>query len=150
MYIPEEARRRAGDKANFSVTADQFGRVWKMLGPGALQGAEVTAETDRVLTVRKSLSDSGDQGTLECDIERETLTVREYRFIDSDGKLRQTLKMALYRLYGEADKPIVWPSRIIAEGEDSRRIAVRLSDPEFNGEVPAAAFAPPARAVKQP
>jgi hypothetical protein len=150
MYIPEEARRRAGDKANFSVTADQFGRVWRMLGPGALGGAEVAAQTERMLTVRKAMSGtSNDQGVLECDIDRETLTVRAYRFVDPEGKLRQTLLMSSYRVYGEPEKPLVWPVRITAEGEGGK-ISVRVMDPEFNGELPPAAFTAPGRAVKQP
>lgn len=149
MYMPEEARRRAGDHAKFDVTAGQFGRVWQMLGPASVEGSVVTSD-QHSFTVRRSLDPAApSQGVFECDVDRDTLTVREYRFVDADSHVRQTLKPGSYRVHTLGERQVVWPARIAADGE-SGRITIRLIDPEFNAELPETAFTPPTRATKQP
>src|ERR1043165_699932 len=148
MYIPDEARKHAGPNARFDLTAEQFGRVWNMIGPAALAGADVAESTATTLRASRPVDASG-HAKLEFDIDRATLTVTEYRFIDVEGRVRESLKMGNYRLFKSGESEVVWPGRIAAEGE-SGRIFVRFIDPEFNAALPEGAFTPPARATKQP
>jgi len=151
VFMPEEARRRAGGKAeSFGVTAEQFGKVWKLMGPRAMEDTrEVERRPDSAasFTVARAFGDQG--GKLEFDIDRATLTVGTCRFIDGDGVVRQTLTMDRYRVVKLGEATIVWPMRIAAEGEGGR-IVVRLRGPEFNEEPTEEAFVPPRRATKQP
>jgi hypothetical protein len=143
VYVPEEARRRAGDRAEFEVSAEQFRRMWQLLGPNALQGATASETSSGLVAVRSM--DSG--GRVEFEIDSRTLTVRRCRFFDDEGIERATLTMESYRAF-ERDA-IVWPMRIVASGGQGR-FSIRMGTPEFNSELPAEAFSPPRRATKQP
>jgi hypothetical protein len=85
--------------------------------------------------------------TIACDVDRATLTARQYRIIDDHGRLRQTLTLARYEELGQPPTP--WPMLIIARGEDGQA-QVRFDEVEINPELDEAVFTPPRRAVKQP
>jgi hypothetical protein len=147
IYVPEEARQRAGDRTDFGVTADQFRRVWQLVGPEALQNATATVRSGAELLAVRPM-ESG--GRVEFDIDRATLTVRACRFIDDSGAVRQTLVVEGYRVLEDQHAgAIVWPTRLSASGEQGK-ISIRLGVPEFNTEPQAEAFIPPRRATKQP
>lgn len=153
LYMPEEARKRAGDSMKFSVTADQFRRVWTLLDPRALLSPhlEPSARDDgKTVFFRRAIdTEHPDQGSLECDIDAETLTIREYRFKDNEGKLRQTLRLRTYRVLNSDSGSVVWPTEIEADG-DSGKIVIRMGSTEFNPDLGPEVFQPPKRAVKQP
>jgi hypothetical protein len=149
VYIPDDARRRAGEHADFRLTADQFGRIWQLIGPRAMEGASATSNdsaTSSRLLVTRPLAPSGH---IEFDIDRATLTIRQCRFIDDSGSVRQTLTLGGYRLFNDQAGDIVWPMRVEATGTQGA-VSIRLGTPEFNTEPPADAFTPPRRATKQP
>lgn len=148
IYIPEEARARMGAKADLTVTADQFRRVWSLMGPEFLQGEyQATTPSAALLLLRRAMDPDKQAGVIvECEIDTGTLTIRNYRFVTPDGRTRQSLTLDSYRLIEPG--PIVWPRVITADG-DSGRITIRLREPDFNTELPPAAFVPPRRATKQ-
>lgn len=86
----------------------------------------------------------GGPATVAAEVDRGTLTVRAYVFRDGAGAVRQRLELADHRKFGE----IVWPTRITATGADGV-VELRLTEVVFNGGLPADAFVPPRRAVKQ-
>jgi len=147
VYVPDEAKRRAGEGASFDVTAEQFQRVWRLIGPRALEGAVASEQAGEIVAVRAM--DAGEGSRVEFRIDPRTLTVQECRFIDPAGAVRQTLTVESYRVFGMASDGIVWPTRITAAGEQGR-ISIRMGTPEFNAEPAAEAFIPPRRATKQP
>ncbi len=149
IYLPEDARKRAGGAADLTVTADQFRRVWGLLGPAFLAGeTQATYPDPRTLVLRRAMDPETSSETLvECEVDAETLTVRSYRFIDPGGRTRQSLSLSSYRLIEPG--PLLWPRVITADG-DSGRINIRLREPEINGDIPVGAFEPPRRAAKQP
>jgi hypothetical protein len=150
VYVPDEAQRRAGGSPGFEVTADQFRRVWALIGPRAMEGAVARETDDSLVAVHPLDPGSSDGGSVEFDIDKRTLTVHECRFVDPTGSTRHTLRLDSYRVFSDdtAGK-IVWPTRITATGEHGH-MSIRLGTPEFNAEPAPEAFAPPRRATKQP
>jgi outer membrane lipoprotein-sorting protein len=87
--------------------------------------------------------------TIDCDVDRATLTARQYRITDDHGRVRQTLTLARYQELGEPPTTTPWPMLIIANGDEGQ-VQVRFDEVEVNPELEEAVFTPPKRAVKQP
>ncbi len=154
VYLPEEAKEKMADHGGFAVTGEQFGRVWGLFGPRALEGATVDAGSwAGSIVARRAIGErSAGGGTVVYDIDQTTLTVRVCTFRDAAGAVRQTLRLEDYRVFGGGPggrEKTVWPTRMVAEG-DQGRVTIRLGTPEFNAEPAPEAFVPPRRATKQP
>lgn len=149
LYVSDEARERSEDRADFSVSGEQFQRAWGLLGPAFLREEGLTWRSERgKLILRRPAGSSLEGGAvIECEVNEETLTTDKYLFIDADGRIRQTITLGSYRISEPGS--IVWPRVFAAEG-DSGGITIRLGEPEFNGELSAEAFVPPKRARKLP
>lgn len=88
---------------------------------------------------------AGPEGsTIVCEVDRDTLTIRECTPAGA-GKGQLALIFDRYRRIGRN----VLPTRIEWKSERGS-MAVWLNDIELNGDLPEAAFIPPGRAVKQP
>ena len=126
-----------------SVSAAQLGREWAMLSGSFFREHDLDVRDDgRRLVVSRRLADGR---TMECDVERATLTPRRYRMLDPAGRTRFILALSDYGMFNG----VPWPTRLLATSDDGR-ISVRLSDVELNGELAPAAFTPPRRAEKLP
>ena len=143
LETPEDPERRS-QILPAGTSAAQLARGLSLFGGHAFDGrdVEVTESSDQTLVVRKPLE--GGQ-TMTATVDRPTLTVREYRLFDPQGRRRFSLKLDEYRDFNG----IVWPTRLIAVSEGGR-INADLSDVTLNGELPAAAFVPPRRAQRVP
>ncbi len=82
---------------------------------------------------------------IACEVERATLTPRQYTILDADGIVRFTLALDRYQVISG----IPWPTRLTAKSEGGN-ITIELKDPELNGELPANAFVPPGKAKRLP
>lgn len=147
VFVPDEARRRMGEKADFKISGDQLRRVWGLIGAEFFKGRYELASPKPDSLVVSRTAEGMDGVIIECDIDTRTLTVRSYRFLDNAQHVRQSLKLESYRVIGEG--PMVWPRLIAADGE-SGKITIQIREPEVNGEIPPGAFVPPRRATKQP
>lgn len=137
---PDAARRRQALPA--SLSAAPLVRALSLVGGDVFDGPDVQV-IDRGgprFAVRKPL----DRGqTIVADIDRATLTVRQYRLIDPSGIVRFMLTPDHFQdLQG-----LIWPTRLTARS-DYGRINVELRDLELNGQIPPQAFAPPPGAEK--
>jgi hypothetical protein len=106
-------------------------------------GLEVIDHPGSTFTVQRQEKGT----TIACDIDRATLTARQYRITDDHGHLRQTLTMARYAPVG--DPPTPWPMLITAQG-DQGQVQVRFDEVEVNPDLEDAVFVPPKRAAKMP
>jgi outer membrane lipoprotein-sorting protein len=143
LETPEDSRHRS-QILPAGTSAAQLARGLSLFGGRVFEGSgvEVTEFSDQTIVVRKPLE--GGQ-TMTATVDRPTLTVREYRLFDPQGRRRFSLKLDDYREFNQ----IVWPTRITAVSE-SGRINADLNDVTLNGELPAAAFIPPRRAQRVP
>jgi outer membrane lipoprotein-sorting protein len=118
-------------------------RQWLHLITGAFDdpGTVPREEGNRLILIHAE----PDGMTMTCEVDRKTLTPRRYTLKDPKGATRFALVLSRYiEISGT-----VWPRRIEASS-DSGRIRIDLRDVEINGELPPAAFRPPARAEKIP
>ncbi len=113
-------------------------REWLSLMGGMLDG-QVEERGER-LTVTQA---RGDGSVLTCEVDRRTLTPRKYVLKDAGGLERFTLDLKQYLEVSGT----VWPGEIEARSATGT-IHIELRDVEVNGEIPAGAFHPPARAEK--
>lgn len=151
--------------------AGRLTRRWLQLITGSFDNPKLALRGDSGRLFSKQPSD--DSTTISCEIDRATLTPRRYTVNDSGGTARFTLTLSDYAEFplgnGGAgfqpassrpstqdagskpalQKMIVWPRKIEAVSE-SGRILVELREVEINGDLPPAAFHPPARAEKLP
>jgi len=116
-------------------------------------GARVIDDGGALFTVERPLSAEG--GTVVCEVDRATLTARSFVITDSQGVTRLSLSLERYRLIDQTP----WPMRMVLDlprpsgptaDEEPSRLTIRLDEPELNSELPAGAFVPPRRAVRQP
>jgi hypothetical protein len=129
------------DPAAFSDNTAKDTRQWLRLMTGTFESAGLIADETGSRLVVKQAADDG--ATITCEVDRNTLTATRYILRDAQGQQQFELKLSRY---ADFDR-IVWPQRIEAAGP-SGRIAIDLNQIEINGELPPAAFRPPARAVK--
>jgi hypothetical protein len=89
--------------------------------------------------------DAGNGASIVCDVDARTATVRRFRLIDPSGAVRFSLSMTGYRDIGG----VIWPTRLTAKSAGGE-IDVLFSEIQFNSELAAKAFVPPAGAQRQP
>jgi outer membrane lipoprotein-sorting protein len=143
LIAPEDPKRRA-QVQTAGVSAAKLARTWSVLAGGFFADPNVTVvkSSGSRLVVSKP-NQSG--AVIFCDIDRRTLTPRQYRMIDDKGATRFTLTLDRYATFGDT----VWPQRVVAIS-DRGEIDIDLKDIEINGEIPEQAFKPPRRAEKLP
>jgi outer membrane lipoprotein-sorting protein len=124
------------------ISAAQLARALSLFGGTVFQepGVRVIDGNGPTFQVQKRLDDGQ---TLTAQVDRATLTVRQYQMADVSGATRFSLTPGDYRNFNG----IVWPTHLIARSEHGR-IEAELRDVELNGALPPAAFVPPRRAEK--
>lgn len=85
-----------------------------------------------------------DDGSVVARVDRDTLTVSEWVFIDTNGTLRGRVAMDRYAMITD----IPWPMRLQATS-DSGRVQIQLRQVQLNEPLSGSAFEPPTRAVRQ-
>jgi len=135
-----------GDRRNMSLAAGtnagDLTRQWMRLLIGSFENPSAA---DDAITGELVLSEMRGNVQVVCRIDRKTLTPREYEMRDANGHKRFTLKLDRYSTING----IAWPLRLEAIS-DRGKVLIELHDVEINGEIPADAFRPPARAEKLP
>ena len=137
-YLPRDEAKPAAPNLRRSL-----GRWLELIADDAIFREPVEFEDGRNLYIS---SKQPDGTTIECRIDRATVTPREYKLYDDKGVQRFTLTLADYRLYADEQ---VWPTTIIAKS-DQGTFEVRAHDIEMNATVPDVTFKPPSRAEKLP
>lgn len=125
-----------------SLSASKFARALSIFGGAVFEGPEVQV-IDRGgprFWIRKPI-ENGQQVTAEID--RATLTIRQYQLADGAGVIRLRLMVRDYRLFNS----VPWPTHLTARSNDGT-VDVELRDVELNGELPPGAFIPPHGAEK--
>lgn len=143
LWIEAQKDRQAGQSLSpAGISAAQLARALSLFGGTVFEepGVRVIDTNGPTFQVQKRLDD--DQ-TLTAQVDRATLTVRQYQMADVSGATRFTLTPGDYRNFNG----IVWPTRLIARSEHGR-IEAELRDVELNSALPPAAFVPPRRAEK--
>jgi len=129
------------DPTSFGGNSANATRQWLRLMTGTFENAGVIADDTGPRLVLKQAADDG--AIILCEVDRNTLTARRYILRDRPGRRQFTLTLSRYADFNG----IAWPQKIEAAGP-SGRITIDLNGVEINGELPPAAFHPPARAVK--
>jgi outer membrane lipoprotein-sorting protein len=142
IVAPQDDERREIRSAGGNT--GRLTRQWLRLMSGLFDASGVSAEEygDRLL-VRQA---NADGTVMTCDVDRKTLTPRRYVLRDHRGVQRFALSLSRYADFGNG---VVWPRRIEATSETGQ-ILIDLREVEINGDLPPAAFKPPARAEKLP
>jgi outer membrane lipoprotein-sorting protein len=135
VVAPQHDPNTFGDKTA-NVT-----RQWLKLMTGTFDDQSLIVDDRGSHLICKQQTEDG--STLLCEVDRKTLTARRYILRDPDGEDRFALTLSRYAEFNG----IAWPRRIEAVSPTGR-IVVDLHDVDINGELPASAFHPPARAVK--
>lgn len=141
LITPEGSSREEQIKSA-GVSAAQLARTWSLLSGGYFDspGLSVTDRGD-ALELRREI----DGQTVVCEVDRPTLTARQYKLIDPNGRTRFSLSLDQFAMVAG----IPWPRRMTAVS-DGGTIVVTIRDVEINGEIGPDAFAPPRRAEKLP
>ena len=139
LIAPAESDRRK-EIMSTGANIGNLTREWLRLITGALDAGSIASETDGKLVLKLPRENGS---TMLCQIDRKTLTPRRYDLKDSSGVARFTLTLNCYTDIGG----IVWPREIKAMSPTGQ-VLIELHDVEINGEIPTAAFRPPARAEK--
>jgi hypothetical protein len=169
LRMPNHARLRAWKmgQAVFDLTVTPEG-VWLETSQQGARKTQVTSAGDNAARVTRGLSlltggffdDPGLTGVdrrnqliltlakpgepiITCWVDRDTLTPRIFRMVDANGVERFTLSLGEYA----NSSGLLWPRKVTAVSPLGK-IVVSLDDVEINGEIPASAFTPPARAEK--
>jgi hypothetical protein len=131
----DEIRRAGGNAAKIA-------RTWSLLAGRFFDSPDLQSEEHgNALIVTRPWED----GSVRCEVDRSTLTIKRYILLDRTNQSRFTLDLERYANFNG----IVWPQRMIARS-DSGTITIDVRGVEFNGELPADAFVPPRRAEKLP
>jgi outer membrane lipoprotein-sorting protein len=144
IETPPEARH-GGQILPAAVNAAQLARELSWFTGGFFAGGDVRGQVSGGQIVFRRPAEDG--GTIECRVDRATLTPREFELIDAAGSVRFTLEMSRYGQFNG----IPWPTHLlaIARGRDAGKIELDLSDIRINGELAAGAFVPPRNAEKR-
>ena len=143
VMAPQDAPQRHG-ALPASLSAARFARGWSMLSADFFTAKDLVVEDDGTASFHLKRQVEEEQ-TFACDVDRATLTVRQYSLTDAAGVAHFTLRLDRYRALGE----VAWPMQITAVS-DAGQIQVTFEDVELNGAVAANAFVPPRRAEKLP
>jgi hypothetical protein len=121
-------------------TARRIAEALDFIGPRYFQNATVVGSSRGLLTV---VAAEPRVDRTMCEIDRATLTPRAFISGGTGRDRADTSELSLseYRLIGT----IPWAHRLLLRGPGGI-IDVAMSDVELNGELPANAFTPPARA----
>ena len=136
--------KEGGEDSAAALTADRMRSGWALAMGGFGDSGWAPLDDPGGPTFRAQRTDE-DGLTAIATIERRTLTPRRIELFDDDGRVRMTLSQDDYRLVDG----IPWPTRLTFHAERGT-ITVILDDVKLNVDLPARAFTPPRRAVKQP
>ncbi len=144
VMVPEEGPAEVGahrlDVAN--IPAKTVGDALALLGPSYFRTAKQHAGDAATLIARGRALGRDD---VECEIERSTLTPRRFVVGDAGDAAASELLLDEYATVNT----IAWPMRMRLRSP-SGEVMVRIRELELNGEIPAGAFTPPARAKALP
>lgn len=138
-----ESRHDAGDSRHAlppSLSAGQVAEALSLLGPGLFDDATVDDRGGAKFSIVKPI---GQGRTVVAMVDRASLTIRQYRLLDSSGKPRFRLSLEQY----QPVQGVIWPTRMIATSAGGN-VEIDLRDVEINASLPVRAFVPPARAEK--
>jgi len=138
-----EERPVGSDDGLGGLTASSFARAWELISGRFFDGAPYAIDSFSQATIvaHRPMGDA----TVTCTIDAATLTPLEYLVQDRSGAQVARVELSRYRLVGTRAAA----TRINASGPGGA-ILIVLDDVEFDIELPASAFTPPARAVRQP
>jgi hypothetical protein len=133
-----------GPESGVMSGADRLPRAIGLLGPEYFRAADAApVETpEEVLIVTGPLFDDA---AATCEIDRQTLTVRQLVFTESESAGDRRVRFEGYRMV----EGLPWPTGLEFSGPEGV-IGVRLRDVAINEPVAESAFVPPRRAVEQP
>jgi outer membrane lipoprotein-sorting protein len=134
--------KRAGDVQKAGASAAQVAQTWSDL-TGRFFDSELQVDAlshAKMLVFRQV---NRDQSVLRCAVDKRTVTPRSYSLSDPSGQERFRLDLDRYAIING----IPFPRRLTATSEQGQ-FQVDLRQVELNGELPAGAFTPPARAQK--
>ena len=162
---PDKARVRAYKfgRAVFDLTATPAGTYVTAGDDRSTAAGATAAQVARGLSLLTGTffndpalagTDAGDElvltrpgtPTVVCHVERATLVPRRFEMLDDAGHVRFTLTLDAYQPGGGG---ALWPRRVTADS-DAGRAVVTLDDADVNGDLPAAAFDPPAGSRRLP
>lgn len=135
-----------GDRASpfASLTAEQLRQAWSLV-TGEFPPEQWTWEENTSLAAISISRKWEPDGSIECTIDRSTLTVRQCVLARSADAEPMTLTLDRYR----AIEQVAVPTHVSMRSEHGT-IAILLDDISLNEELPQFAFEPPRRAIKQP
>jgi outer membrane lipoprotein-sorting protein len=139
LFLPRRDAHE-GDIRSGSANTGRAIRQWLLLIGGPSQSGAATTHGGKLVLTRNM----EDGSTLRTEIDRATLTARQYVLSDAQGTERFRLTLDHYRQV----QSIVWPGRIVAQSAMGK-IVIEMRDVELNA-APPGAFDPPARAEKLP
>ena len=136
-FIPRDEARPAVAPARKSIVQ------WFALLEGdlAAPNSRLSQSADAL-----TIETPSDDGALRSTIDRRTLTVVRYEYVDSANKVRFTLQLADYHAQPDGSP---WPMSIVAKS-DQGIVAIRFSDVTLNEALPPDLLNPPSRAVVLP
>jgi|GEM_PF-2815772 len=142
LMLADEKDAQASGLAN-REGIDQVSRFNQFLSSAFFRDKklEVVYDLDELYMVRKTPG----HGAIHCTVDRRTLTVKEYRFENADGKLGAKLVLSDYRLVTDE---IAWPYRW-RWTFDKVKLDVKFVELDINVELPERVFVPSRRAQKR-
>jgi outer membrane lipoprotein-sorting protein len=142
LEVPGEGNRRA-QVFPAGLSAAQLARALSLFGPDIFNDHLQIRDTGG--STFEFTRPAANGQTMIARIDRPTLTVRQYRMLDTARRVRFTLDLSRYEQIGG----IVCPTYMTALNDGSR-IDVELRDVQINVPLPPAAFVPPRGAEKVP
>ena len=142
FVIAPEDPADPGKALRARMSAVRIARAFRIFGGDLFSSDNVVVMDQRgpTFTFREA---AGEDTTILCTVDRETLTAQKYELVDASGMTRFTLKLERYRRFGEA----VFPMRIIGES-GSGMFTAELEEVEVNQPLAPNSFIPPPRAEK--
>jgi len=122
-------------------TAARITRALSFLNGGFFDDPSITGKDagDQLILTRHKPGEP----VITCTVDRETLSPRQFRMVDSTGVERFSLKLEDYTQVCGA----IWPRKVTATSA-AGTVIVSLDDVDINGGLPDGAFIPPASAEK--
>lgn len=141
-------------------SAERLAEGWRVFSGDffSQEGLRIRDDGGERFSVERAMAAGDGDVLVVCEIDRQTLTAREYRLIGPEGIALHTLALGRYRDV----EGIVWPTRITVSGGRAESgaggeqgmpgagtINIYLEEVELNPQLDPAVFVPPRRAVKQ-